>query len=246
MGAFARRYRTNWLVGLDRQVVGPHLSAGVQNFNCALFLDPEGQPLGRYDKMHPVLFGEYIPLADRFPWLYRLTPLPTGLTAGTHGVAVTIAGYRVAATICYETALPEAVRSLMLALEQQNNRPDVIVNLTNDGWFWGSSELDMHLTAAIFRAIEVRTPVVIAANTGFSAWIDSSGRLLARGPRRNTATLRAKVVPDGRKSPWLAWGALPMGVCVAVLAAAVLETILRGSRGCGALGDGSKNVLEMR
>ena len=134
----------------------------------------------------------------------------------------------------------------MLALEQQNNRPDVIVNLTNDGWFWGSSELDMHLTAAIFRAIEVRTPVVIAANTGFSAWIDSSGRLLARGPRRNTATLRAKVVPDGRKSPWLAWGALPMGVCMAVLAAAVLETILRGSRGCGALGDGSKNVLEMR
>ena len=246
LGAFARRYRTNWLVGLDRQVVGPHLSAGVQNFNCALFLDPEGQPLGRYDKMYPVLFGEYIPLADRFPWLYRLTPLPAGLTAGTHGVAVTIAGYRVAATICYETALPEAVRSLMLALEQQNNRPDVIVNLTNDGWFWGSSELDMHLTAAIFRAIEVRTPVVIAANTGFSAWIDSSGRLLARGPRRNTATLRAKVVPDGRQSPWLAWGALPMGVCMAVLAAAVLETILRGSRGCGALGDGSKNVLEMR
>lgn len=99
----------------------------------------------------------------------------------------------------------------MLALEQQNNRPDVIVNLTNDGWFWGSSELDMHLTAAIFRAIEVRTPVVIAANTGFSAWIDSSGRLLARGPRRNTATLRAKVVPDGRQSPWLAWGLCQWG-----------------------------------
>jgi apolipoprotein N-acyltransferase len=74
----------------------------------------------------------------------------------------------------------------------------------------------MHLTAAIFRAVEVRTPIVIAANTGFSAWIDGSGRLLARGPRRATATLRARVFPDGRASPWLAWGSLPAGACVAV------------------------------
>jgi apolipoprotein N-acyltransferase len=88
----------------------------------------------------------------------------------------------------------------------------------------------MHLTAAIFRAVEVRTPVVIAANTGFSAWIDGSGRLLARGPRRATATLRCRVVPDGRQSPWLAWGSLPTGLCVAVVAAAALGLPLgRGS-----------------
>ena len=92
----------------------------------------------------------------------------------------------------------------------------MLVNLTNDGWFWGSSELDMHLAAAIFRAIEVRTPLVIAANTGFSGWIDGSGRLLAKGPRRATATLRARVEPDGRPSPWLAWGSLPAWGCVAV------------------------------
>jgi apolipoprotein N-acyltransferase len=138
-------------------------------------------------------------------------------------VAVTIAGSQVAVNICYETALPEAVRSLVLELASQGGRPDVIVNLTNDGWFWGSSELDMHLTAAIFRAVEVRTPLVIAANTGFSAWIDGSGRLLARGPRRATATLRARVRPDGRTSPWLTWGSLPLGACVAVAAVALLS-----------------------
>lgn len=225
LGAFARRYRTNWLVGLDRQVVGPHLSAGVQNFNCALFLDPEGQPLGRYDKMHPVLFGEYIPLADRFPWLYRLTPLPAGLTAGTHGVAVTIAGYRVAATICYETALPEAVRSLMLALEQQNNRPDVIVNLTNDGWFWGSSELDMHLICGIFRAVECRKPLLIAANTGFSAWIDGEGRVLARGPRRAPDFLLADVSPDPRQSFYLRHGDWFAGLCLWLCGLVILASL---------------------
>jgi apolipoprotein N-acyltransferase len=230
LAAFARRYGTHWLVGLDKQAVTPHAPSGAKNYNCGLFLDPEGVALACYSKQHPVMFGEYIPLAERFPWLYRLTPLPAGLTAGTQPVAVTIAGSRVAVNICYETALPEAVRTLVLELGREGGRPDVIVNLTNDGWFWGSSELDMHLTAAIFRAVEVRTPLAIAANTGFSAWIDGSGRLLARGPRRATGTLRARVRPDGRTSPWLVWGSLPLGVCVAVAAVALLSGWSRRGR----------------
>jgi apolipoprotein N-acyltransferase len=222
LGAYARRYGTHWLVGLDRQLFTPHAAAGVQNFNCGLFLDPAGEPMACYSKMHPVMFGEYVPLADRFPWLYRLTPLPGGLTAGSEPVAVTIAGHRVAVNICYETALAEAVRSLVLNLGRRGGRPDVIVNLTNDGWFWGSSELDMHLTAAIFRAVEVRTPIVIAANTGFSAWVDGCGRLLARGPRRAVGTVRAAVRRDGRTSPWLIWGSLPLGAILAVALVALL------------------------
>jgi apolipoprotein N-acyltransferase len=219
LGRYARRYGTTWLVGLDKQRITPRVPGGVEHFNCALFLDARGEPLDCYEKMHPVMFGEYVPLADRFPWLYRLTPLPAGITAGSRPVAVEIAGRRVATNICYETALPEGVRSLVLGLAREGRRPDLIVNLTNDGWFWGSSELDMHLTAAIFRAVEVRTPFVIAANTGFSASIDGSGRLLARGPRRATATLRVAVQPDGRPSPWLAAGSLPLWGCVAVAAA---------------------------
>jgi apolipoprotein N-acyltransferase len=216
LAVYARRYGTHWLVGVDKQEITPHAPAGARNYNCGLFLDADGESLDCYEKMHPVMFGEYIPLANRFPWLYSFTPLPAGLTAGTEPVAVVIAGHRVAVNICYETALPAAVRGMVRALEQAGGRPDVIVNLTNDGWFWGSSELDMHLAAAIFRAVEVRTPLVIAANTGFSGWIDGSGRLLSRGPRRATATLVARVEPDGRHSPWLVWGSLPAWGCVAI------------------------------
>jgi apolipoprotein N-acyltransferase len=133
-------------------------------------------------------------------------------------------------TICYETALPGAVRSMVRRLDAAGRRPDVIVNLTNDGWFWGSSELDMHLTAAVFRAVEVRTPVVIAANTGFSASIDGCGRLLARGPRRAPAPVRASVTRDGRPTPWLVAGSLPAWMCVAVAAALGLEAVVRGGR----------------
>ncbi len=226
LAVYARRYGTPWIVGLDRQRITPTVPAGYQSFNAAIVLAATGAPLACYDKMYPVMFGEYVPLADRFPFLYRLTPLPGGLTAGTEPVAVTLAGYRVAPTICYETALPRAIRSIVRRLDATGRRPDVIVNLTNDGWFWGSSELDMHLVAAIFRAVEVRTPILVAANTGFSAAIDGSGRLLARGPRRASGTLRVSLSPDGRHSPWLTAGTLPLGVTLAVVAMLGLEWLV--------------------
>jgi len=216
LAVYARRYGTNWLVGVDKQEISPIFPSGTRNFNCGLFLDPDGKVRDCYEKMYPVMFGEYIPLANYFPWLYSLTPLPTGLTAGSEPVVVPIKDFQVTVNICYETALPGAVRQLVQFLQNKHTKPDVLVNLTNDGWFWGSSELDMHLASAVFRAVEVRTPVVIAANTGFSAWIDGSGRLLARGPRRSTGTIRALVQPDGRQSLWLFWGNLPAWGCVAV------------------------------
>jgi apolipoprotein N-acyltransferase len=229
LAVFARRYAAPWLVGLDKQAIAP---GETRHFNCGLFLDADGRPLACYAKLHPVMFGEYIPLADRFPVLYRLSPLPAGLTAGRELVAVEIARRRVAVNICYETALPDAVRTLVNGLDAGHGPPDVLVNLTNDGWFWGSSELDMHLVAAIFRAVEVRTPIAIAANTGFSAAIDGCGRLLERGPRRAAATLAARLHPDGRRSPWRVTGTLPTAACVAVAAAVTLaaarERLSRG------------------
>ena len=63
--------------------------------------------------MKPVLFGEYVPFAETFPWLYRLTPLPVGLTAGRQPLVTSVAGRRLTCTICYETALPATIRSLV-------------------------------------------------------------------------------------------------------------------------------------
>jgi apolipoprotein N-acyltransferase len=137
------------------------------------------------------------------------------------------------------------VRSLVRRLAAGGERPDVIVNLTNDGWVWGSSELDMHLVAAIFRAVEVRTPLVIAANTGFSAAISGSGRLLARGPRRAAEPLRVQVWPDGRTSPWLMAGSVAPGACVAIAATVLLEALLRGrcaGRGSASSGNAGRGL----
>ncbi len=89
------------------------------------------------------------------------------------------------------------------------------MNLTNDGWFWGSSELDLHLMCGVFRAVECRKPMAIAANTGFSAVIDGDGRILFQGPRRDTDVVVADVPLDTRRCPYVAVGDLGAGACLA-------------------------------
>jgi len=164
--------------------------------------------------MHPVMFGEYIPLADWFPFLYRITPLTGGLTTGRRAAAQKLGDFRFAPNICYETVIPHLIRRQMLELKTAGEEPDVMVNITNDGWFRGSSELDMHLACGVMRAIEMRKPLVIAANTGFSANIDADGRIIEQGPRRDSAVLIADVRLDNRDSFYLRYGDWFSGLCL--------------------------------
>jgi apolipoprotein N-acyltransferase len=186
-----------------------------EHYNSALFIDSAGQPLGRYDKCHRVVFGEYVPLADMFPALYRLTPLPGGVEPGRGGASVKLGDFRYAPNICFETTVPHLIRAQLLELRARGEEPDVLVNLTNDGWFWGSTELDLHIACGVFRTIECRKPLVVAANTGFSASIDSDGRILAQGGRRKSEFLIARPELDDRGSWYLDHGDWPAGICLA-------------------------------
>jgi apolipoprotein N-acyltransferase len=207
------------LLGVDTYQYGVN---GLTRFNSAAWVDPERGVLDRYDKMHPVMFGEYVPFADRFPWLYRLTPLGGGIGVGQRLPAFNLDGTRLAANICFESAVPHLIRRQVSQMRSHGEEPDVLVNLTNDGWFWGSSELDMHLACGVFRAVELRKPFLIAANTGFSAWIDSHGRIMKQGPRRATGVIVAAVQLDRRRSFYSSYGDLFAGFC---LAATILFTL---------------------
>jgi apolipoprotein N-acyltransferase len=142
--------------------------------------------------------------------------LPISLSAGDGPASFPVAGLRVSPNICYETVLPHVIRRQVRDLAEQGEEPDVLVNLTNDGWFWGSSELDMHLACGVFRAVECRKPLLIAANTGFSAWIDSDGRIREQGLRRQTDTILATVAAENRSSRYLEYGDWFSGGCLAV------------------------------
>ncbi len=216
MTRLATRFGAPMILGLEQYHFGPE---GQRRFNCAAMVTAEGvmaRPV--YAKMHPVAFGEYIPFADRLPWLQRITPLAVSLSAGDRPVAFELDGLLLAPNICYESVLPHLIGRQIRTLAAEGREPDVLVNLTNDGWFWGSSQLDMHLACGVFRAVEFRKPLLIAANTGFSAWIDGDGRLLRQGRRRDTDILLAEVSPDRRSSYYLRWGDWFAGLCLAACA----------------------------
>jgi len=187
---------------------------GDRRYNAVVVTNRAGHITGRYDKMDLVMFGEYVPFARWFPCVYQWTPFGEGLTPGDHPVALDVAGYHFAPSICFETVLPHTIGSQVRQLQQQGQPPDVLVNLTNDAWFRGSSELDMHLACGVFRAIECRKPLLIAANAGISAAIDSSGRVLRRGPRQAIDVLITQVKLDSRTSLYLRWGDWFAGICL--------------------------------
>ena len=125
--------RTNSLIRQTALELGSPLLLGIdrthwltadstQNYNTALFVAADGRQLGYYDKMHPVMFGEYVPFADRFPFLYHLTPLPGGLMAGDAPYSQQIHSshynddLRFSPSICYETTIPHLIRRQILDL----------------------------------------------------------------------------------------------------------------------------------
>lgn len=187
---FVRRLGCAVLVGIDHAHLSNTDDGEVEGdyYNAAVLVDRRGTVCGMYDKMHRVVLGEYVPFADWLPWLDGLS-ITGAVQRGEGPVAMQQGGVTYAVNICYETAVPHLIRRHVVQLSDQGQTPDVLVNLTNDAWFWGSSELDMHLACGVFRAVEMRTPLVIAANGGLSAHIDASGNILQRTSRQQTAML---------------------------------------------------------
>jgi apolipoprotein N-acyltransferase len=152
-------------------------------YNSALLLDARGQTQGRYDKIHRVPFGEYVPLREWIPWMDLLSPYDYdyGVAAGDGNPRLPVASrtgrpFHFGVTICYEDTDPSL--NWVYGRGNTNTGYDFIVNISNDGWFEGTAEHEQHLAIARFRSIEVRRGMVRAANMGISAVIDGNGRVL--------------------------------------------------------------------
>ncbi len=233
------------IVGTNTLIYGPH--AERRTYNTALLADPGGRVVSRYYKTHPVMFGEYIPFADWLPWLYQITPMTSGLSIGDGPKVFEVGGLALAPSICFESVVPHLIRRQVVELAGRGTPADVLVNVTNDGWFWGTSILDLHFRCAIFRAIENRKPTIIAANTGLSGWIDGNGRVLAQGPRRAPQVLIAEVVPDGRTSLYHTLGDWLATLCgLACLVLAAMGWKVGPSRREGQGGGGRRKLFEAR
>jgi apolipoprotein N-acyltransferase len=142
--------------------------------NSAFVLSPSGSRIGKYDKVHLVPDGEYVPLRPLFPFIEKLAVGVGDFLEGSGFQPVTVAGERVGFLICYEGIFPEIGRAY------GRGDASLLVNITNDAWFGTTSAPFQHLSMTVFRAVENRLYVVRAANTGISAIIDETGRITAQ------------------------------------------------------------------
>jgi apolipoprotein N-acyltransferase len=143
----------------------------VSIFNSVWFFGRDGAVRGRYDKVVPLPFGEYIPFSETFPILADWIQGPGHFQAGDEAVVVEMEAGRVAAPICYEAILPRLVRSF--------DAPDLLVNGTNDAWYGDTEGPWQHGQLAALRSVEIGVPMVRSAFTGASFVVEPHGEVHA-------------------------------------------------------------------
>ena len=194
----ATKLRTHIVIGamsIDPQPAGSYPDA--HRYNSAFLFTPAREQTQRYDKIHLVPFGEYVPFryTRGLHWLYRLLNdgpwnpwgRPEGggpayeysLTPGREHNVFTFTGrdgrqLRCAVTICYEDVIPQVFRRFV-AESSGRKRVDFMLNISNDGWFGHGAQQAQHLVNCAFRAIENRVAVARSVNTGISGFVDSRG-----------------------------------------------------------------------
>jgi apolipoprotein N-acyltransferase len=167
-------------------LVGYIDKTGADFTNSAGLVDPEGRLISRYDKIHLVPFGEYIPLKPLLFFAESLTRQVGDYKPGAEFTISPIQGHRFSTAICYESIFPNLVRQFV------RRGSELIVVITNDGWFGESSAPFQHLRMGVARAVENRRYEVRTANTGVSAIIDPYGRI------QNPTSIGRRVAIEGK------------------------------------------------
>lgn len=215
VGEVARRLNAHMLVGAGEEASG-------RTYNSAYFIQPNGQILGTYRKMDLVMFGEYVPGRDSFPFLQRYPIRGFDYAAGNERRVFTADGYDLAPLICFEGIFPDQTR------EVSRLGADVIAIITSDAWAPGKNEVRIHSAVGPLRAIEARKYVIRAASIGRSAIYDPYGNIVAQVPFWENGVATAPVAPVRALSIYHRWGDWPL--LFASLALLILG-VLRARRG---------------
>lgn len=154
-------------------ITGIQRFQGQRYFNSLVVLDAQGAPTQTYDKTHLVPFGEYVPFGDvlaQFGITGFASQTGSGYSAGPGPQILDLAIGKALPLICYEVVFPQLLNAV-------SERPDMLVQITNDAWFGTYSGPYQHLIQARMRAAEQGLPMIRVANTGVSAMIDGYGRI---------------------------------------------------------------------
>jgi apolipoprotein N-acyltransferase len=176
--------------------------------NSAVLLDQEGKKIYSYDKIHLVPFGEYVPLKSILFFVDKLVVGIGDYIPGKQYVRAETEFGSFGTFICYEIIFPGLVRKFYA------RGGDFIVTITNDAWFGQTAGPYQHFSMAVFRAIENRKPVIRAANTGVSGFIDSNGRILSRSSLFQRQVLTGVIKRDNSLTLYSRYGDLFSYFCI--------------------------------
>ncbi|MBI5810560.1 MAG: apolipoprotein N-acyltransferase, partial [Deltaproteobacteria bacterium] len=198
------------------------MAAKGEYFNSAYLFSPEGVVAGRYDKIHLVPFGEYVPMHRFLPFINKLTAGVGDFKAGPGPIPISSALGPIGVIICYEAIFPEISRGLV------RNGAALLVNITNDAWFGRSSAPYQHFEMSVLRAVENRSYLVRAANTGISAVVDPAGRVRKESRIFETAVLSDTVgLRQGPLAFYTAYGDVFAYGCILLSGVFILWTLYK-------------------
>lgn len=187
-------------------------------YNSAILLSEKGQEVSRYDKMHLVPFGEFLPLRPLLNFIENFVPIED-FGRGKE-LKVFPQGFSVA--ICFEDTVAPVVRALTMA------GAGYLINITNDGWFKDTNEPFLHLQASIFQAVANRRAIVRAANTGVSGFIDANGAVSVFKAKDGRSVMReglftGPIAPNLRISFYTRFGDVFAYLCFLIVAVALIK-----------------------
>lgn len=179
-------------------------------YNSAAFVTPDGSFIGRYDKMHLVPFGEYVPWQGLLSFAGSLTTEVGQMTHGQRRVVFAADGHRYGVFICYESIFADEIRQFV------NLGADVLVNISDDGWYGDTSAPWQHLNIARMRAIENDRWLLRDTNSGITTVIDPYGRVIQSAPRHIETSLFAHFNYISRQTFYTRHGDLFAWLCAII------------------------------
>jgi apolipoprotein N-acyltransferase len=185
--------------------------------NRAIVWSPDGRPGRFYDKIHPVPFGEYIPLRSVLaPRIPALGQIPSDMIRGTRPGVLRVGPAKAGVLMCFEVAYDGLVHDLV------RHGADLVVVPTNNATYTGTGQVEQQFAMSRLRAIETGRTVVVASTNGISGVVDARGRVVQRAPEQQRAVLEQTVPLSTRTTPAVAMGAWPERALSAVALVSVL------------------------
>lgn len=189
----------------------------IKNVWNSVFAINKGGIIDYYDKHHLVPFGEYVPFANLLPFVDKITDGASGFSTGEGPQTLETGHFNFSPLICYEVIFPSKIID-------KKNRPDLLINVTNDAWFGSSTGPYQHLDSAKMRAIEYGISLARVANTGISAYIDPLGNVRKSIPLNEQGFFDVNFIDKIPTTTFSKLSYLPLGLVITALAMLLIFT----------------------